>query len=30
MYSGRWMDVGSPVNLRTAQTKAEELFKSGS
>ena len=28
MYSGRWMDVGSPVNLRTAQTKAEELFKS--
>jgi MurNAc alpha-1-phosphate uridylyltransferase len=30
MYSGRWMDVGSPVNLRLAQTKAEELFKSDS
>ncbi|MBT5343577.1 MAG: hypothetical protein HOA43_00195, partial [Acidiferrobacteraceae bacterium] len=30
MYSGRWMDVGSPVNLRAAQAKAEELIKSGS
>jgi MurNAc alpha-1-phosphate uridylyltransferase len=30
MYRGRWIDVGSPVNLRAAQTKAEELFESDS
>lgn len=30
MYSGRWIDVGNPVNLHIAQIKAKELFKSDS